>query len=131
MSLFGGEQPDPLEEAPPAKAEGCAHGCVDGWVQVREKYAEHMADQRHGAENRETQAWRSAYAANLNSAYPCRVHRPVQFFRWAGGHYEKDHDPGTCPDCIEAHGGARKARRFAAMARGNDQTERVRRDLDS
>lgn len=126
---------DPLEldedEGPPPERPepgGCPYGCADGWVQVKPKYAEHMADQKHA--DRDTPAWRSAYAAHLNSSYPCRTHRPVQFFRWAGGHYANDHDPSSCVECAEAHGGQRRARKVAAMVAGNEQTEKVRRDID-
>jgi hypothetical protein len=31
--------------------------------------------------------------------YPCRVCRPAQFFRWVGGHYNRDHDRASCPEC--------------------------------
>jgi len=120
---------DPLEDQPPAEeqAAGCPLECADGWVQVKEKYAEHMADQKA---ERGTRAWESLYGAHLNSSYPCRIHRPVQFFRWAGGHYARDHDVGSCPECIESYGGVRKARKVAAMVAGDARTDQVRRDLD-
>lgn len=126
--LFGNGQRDPLEDPPPEEPTGCPLDCTDGWVQVKEKYAEHMADQ---VAQRDTPAWRSAFGAHLNSSYPCRVHRPVQFFRWAGGHYAKDHDPSQCVDCVESFGGARRARKVAAMVKGDGQTDRARRDLDT
>ena len=100
---------DPLEDGydprPPA-GDGCPLDCAGGWVQVKEKYAEHLADQ---TAERGTPRWRTLRASHLNSYYPCRVHRPAQFFRWAGGHLNRDHDQAACPECLEAKGSTRKA----------------------
>lgn len=129
--------PDPLEETADAGDGSCPLGCDDGWIYVGEKYAEHQANLKmpppEGRERDEAEqrAWQSLYAAHKNSTYPCRIHRQIEFHRWAGRHYEKDHDVRTCEECITALGGKAKARKFAALAAGEDpRAERVRRDLE-
>lgn len=120
--------PDPLEETP--ESDVCPLGCVDGQVFVGVKYAEHLADRAADREE-EPDRWRERRAAFLNSTYPCRIHRQVEFHRWAGGHYEKTHDVRTCEECITALGGKAKARKMAALLAGDDpKVERARRDLD-
>lgn len=119
------DRPDPLEDRP-------AHECEDGWVRVKEPYARHMALSKLGeGATDEHPAFAQLYASALNSCYPCRVCRPVQFYRWAGRHYERDHDVSSCAECIESRGARRRGQRVAAMVAGDAQTERARRDLDA
>lgn len=103
---------DPLEEPPPA-----ACGCDHGWRQVKPAYAEHMvADITDEAERRHR------YAAALNTWYPCRNCRPVQFYRWAEGHWLVDHDVSSCEACIEIMGGKRAVRKLeAAIGQGAER----------
>lgn len=104
------------------------HECEHGWVQVKEPYARHLALSKVPEESAQ---FASLYASLLNSFYPCRVCRPVQFYRWATKHYEPTHDVSSCAECIEAHSGKRRGARVAAAVAGDSASERVRRDLDS
>lgn len=116
------ERRDPLEE-PPVEEHSCEHG----WMQVKEPYALHMASQRCEPG---TAQHAQLYASFLNSVYPCRVCRPIGFFRWATRHYEPGHDASSCAECVEAHHGRRRGQRVAAAVSGDSASERVRRDLD-
>lgn len=53
-----------------------------------------------------TPEWDERYRVNLEVArrfcFPCRTCRPVQFVRWAGGHFDSGHDRDRCPECIAA-----------------------------
>lgn len=42
--------------------------------------------------------------------YPCRVCRPEDFARWAGGHFAADHDRAACVECRTGPPKARKRR---------------------
>lgn len=66
-------------------------------------------------------------AALAESVYPCRVHRPRLFFRWAGGHLALEHDRKACPDCLNdtPRKGARR-RSFSAVANEPTEPERER-----
>lgn len=108
---------DPLADQPTGPCTKCEHG----WVHVRPAYAEHqvpMPDtdgldaETVAAVEREVARMRAAAA---DSYYPCRNCRPAQFFRWVGGHWEKDHDPGGCSECTATMGKrhARAAGRYS------------------
>lgn len=117
-------QSDPLDDFVPESEHVCEHG----WVQVKDAYARHMAAQKVAEDSEQFAA---AYASYLNSYYPCRVCRPVQFFRWAGKHYDREHDVSSCAECIEAHtGNRRRATKATAMASGNVPSAAPRRDID-
>lgn len=86
-------------------AEDCA--CEGtGWRRVQPAYALQVAA-RYGEPG--TQRHTAALESARNTVYPCKDHNTAVFFRWAGGHYEPDHDRGNCGECIEA--GAPAARR--------------------
>lgn len=117
---------DPLDDRPQP------HECDDGWVRVKDPYARHMALTKLGEGADETHPrYAALFATFQNSSYPCRVCRPVQFFRWAGGHYSATHDASNCVECAEARGGRRRGQRVASMSAGDGQTERARRDIDA
>lgn len=67
-------------------------------------------------------------AAARDSWYPCRDCNRRAFFRWAEGHWNKDHDLAGCADCIDMLGGTRAARR-AARAQHTVPDAPDRRDL--
>lgn len=114
---------DPFDghlDAPPGPCTRC-----DGsrWVQVKPAYALHLVpdpDPQLLAICTPEQAavvWAEVDAqrgAARDSWYPCRDCNPRQFFRWAEGHWNKDHDVTNCAECIDALGGKRAARRAAA-----------------
>lgn len=90
-------QPTGFENDPLADVQPGACRCDGtGWVQVRPEYAERVATRSDGT--RDEQRYQSA----LLTVYPCKVHRPAQFFRWLEGHYGPDHDPHDCEPCREA-----------------------------
>jgi hypothetical protein len=80
---------------------------VGGWRFVTPEYAEHMVAEITSEAER---AQRRASA--LNSVFPCRGCRPVQFLRWAEQHWDREHDLSSCAQCIEALGGKRALRRL-------------------
>lgn len=93
---------DPLE----------AHECDGGWQWVKRQYAEHVAASMHVEGTTPPEA---IVAGLLNSVYPCRICKPSEFFRWAKGHFAREHDIATCVECIAAHGGAKAAKRHATV----------------
>lgn len=115
------EHADPLDDdyQPPA-----SHECDHGWKQVKPPYAEHIALTKGEPDS---EAYRLAYASLIQSYYPCSICRPNQFFRWVKGHYSKDHDTGTCPDCVALRKG-RAAGDEARRLQAPDLPER--KDLD-
>lgn len=117
-----------FDPPPPCRCDGT------GWVSVKPTYAEHMypdpppevlaqlpidqADQLHV----EVATRR---AAALNTVYPCRVHKADLFCRWAGHHFDKDHDANACAECLEARNGPAVRRRSHATV-----TVPTRRDTE-
>lgn len=94
-------------------AEACSRCAGAQWIQVGEKYAEHLATKAHDPEE-EPQAWAGRRAAFLNSYYPCPTCNRTMFFRWQGGHLDKDHVRAGCADCIDAGAAKRGSRRLVA-----------------
>lgn len=81
-----------------------------GWRPVSEKYAAGNADQLHDREA-DPNRWASAFAALLNSVYPCKTHNADAFWRWANGHMKPEHDRSACPDCQPVKASGRSMRR--------------------
>lgn len=96
-------------------ADICSRCDGAGWVQVGGKYAEHLASKAHDRE-KEPQAWAARRASYLNSYYPCSACNRPMFFRWQGGHLDKDHVRAGCPECIDAGAAKRGTRRHAMAA---------------
>lgn len=99
------DEPDPLAEADEREACRCDG---TGWVQVQEAYAEqHLAPDLFAdpdtvseqAAQLAEQRLAQQRAALAQSVYPCRVHNPRLFFRWAQGHLDPQHDRSDCPEC--------------------------------
>lgn len=121
---------DPLADTEPAACTTCDGPCPCAkchgvrWVQVQPGYAERavpdptpealaaLAGDEAAIEALFAEVAR-ARAAAANTWYPCRECNRTAFFRWAGGHWGRDHDPSDCADCHEAMGrrGARSAAR--------------------
>lgn len=106
-------EPDPEFDPPTCRCDG------HGWVSVQPSYAAHLfpdpAPEVLAAlpEDQANELWWQVdqrRAAALNTVYPCRVHKADLFFRWAGKHFAKDHDPGGCAECMEARTGPRVRR---------------------
>lgn len=76
--------------------EPCTRCDGDGWVPVHANYADHLAEQ---TTKPGTDAHAQLRDALARSVYPCKDCRPVQFFRWAEGHWSRDHDSSGCSDC--------------------------------
>jgi len=78
---------DELDDPP--KPSECRCGGT-GWIFVLEGYV------RAHVKNPDDEV----RAAGLrNSVYPCKFHNSRRFGRWAGGHYERDHDEAECAEC--------------------------------
>lgn len=54
-------------------------------------------------------------AALAGSVYPCKDCLPATFYRWAGGHFDLNHDTAGCPECQEIIGHRRGGRRRPAQ----------------
>jgi len=113
---------------------GRCHG--DGWVQVQPHYAVEMFPdptlERLAPLDEDGQAalWdhvRVMRAAAERSVYPCKACRPVQFYRWAGGHLAQGHDPTSCSECIDALG--EKGAKSAARGRTTIPVTPERKDI--
>lgn len=99
-----------LGDTPPAACD-----CDGGWRWVQLPYAEHLAAKPDGTVDHAT------LAAFLNSVYPCRTCHPAAFYRWAEGHFARDHDAAACDDCRDAAKGRRRSiGRPASPARPSD-----------
>lgn len=105
---------DPEFDPPPP----CKCGNT-GWVDVQPQYAAHMYPDPEATVLAQLPADQAQLlvaevaarrAAAANTVYPCRLHQATLFYRWAGKHFEKDHDPGTCAECIEVRSGPRVRR---------------------
>lgn len=104
---------DPEFSPPTCRCDGT------GWVTVQPEYAAHMYPDPAPdvlasltpdlANALEWQVYERRAAAT-NTVYPCRVHKADLFYRWAGKHFAKDHDPGSCAECIEVRSGPRVRR---------------------
>lgn len=85
-----------------------------GWRTVTEKYAQAQADQAmprvEGVEwtDAHQARWQSAFASARNTVYPCKVCNADTFWRWANGHFARDHDRVGCPECDTPRGSKRK-----------------------
>lgn len=116
---------------PPPPPEQCK--CAGtGWVTVQPSYATHMYPDpspevlAHLPADQAAQLWAEVAnrrAAAENTVYPCRVHKANLFYRWAGKHFENDHDSGTCAECIEARTGPAARRRSHATVPTRRDTE--------
>lgn len=119
---YEGTADDPLadEAERPVGPNGCTNPrCEGGWVTVHPGYGdkyvtapdEELLAGLTDAERVQVQQLVEGMRRSLDSSvYPCRACKPRQFFRWAGGHWSKDHDPASCTECIEVMG-AKAARR--------------------
>lgn len=96
-------------------AEPCSRCAGASWVQVGEKYAEHLATKAVDRE-KDPAEWAARRAAYLNSYYPCPTCNRAMFFRWQGGHLDRDHVRAGCPECIDAGAAKRGTRRHAMAA---------------
>lgn len=84
--------------------------CEGGWVQVLEGYVEREAPEPELPEGAGPEAdaeraklavdWKCQRAAAANTWYPCRVCNERLFYRWQGGHLEKDHNREDCDTCV-------------------------------
>lgn len=109
---------DPLADDPP-RTGPCTRCDGTKWVQVKPAYALHLVPdpepgllaictpEQAALLHAEVEQRR---AAARDSWYPCRDCNPGPFFRWAAGHWNKDHDVASCAECIDALGGSRAAR---------------------
>jgi hypothetical protein len=132
---------DPLADQPPCPCGnphcpcGRCHG--DGWVEVQPGYArelfpdptlDKLAQLDDTARERLWAHLEVMRAAAERSVYPCKACRPVQFYRWAGGHLAPGHDPTNCSECLEALGV--KGAKSAARGRTTIPTPPPRKDTD-
>lgn len=108
--------------------------CDDGWVGVTAAYPLQLvpdrdlsvvADEHHGAV---VDAIKRARWYASRSVYPCKSCRPELFYRWAGGHLDRRHDPGTCDECIELTG-RRPSLRRSEPVRSDPSWPPERKDL--
>jgi hypothetical protein len=93
------------------------HECDNGWRRVTEAWVEKrhpMPVRRDGMDDatfaeavRQVEMRR---AGSRETVYPCKVCRPTEFYRWATGHMEPDHDRSQCDECRDAPGGNRRRR---------------------
>lgn len=76
-----------------------------GWRYVSRAYAEHEAKQRMAqGENPRSPLddpadfakWVEYYESTV---YPCRTCNAETFYRWSGGHLDRDHDRAGCTEC--------------------------------
>lgn len=118
---------DPLDDRPPGPGpNGCPKGGLcdgSGWCPTSPKYVEWVAGEKAKAQRitdpkliAQMVAWEKQYSY----VYPCKRCNTVAFFRWAGGHWNTDHDDLACDECIESRGGRRQVarRRRAVSAAG-------------
>lgn len=87
--------------------KGCQR-CDAGWVEVTQSYVDRIAPipelqlgadpDVHEAIVAEVMTRRASLA---NTVYPCRDCQPAAFYRWAGGHLERNHDRAKCDECSE------------------------------
>lgn len=88
-----------------------------GWRQVTAKYAEHQANLKYPQpEDRERteaeqQLWDTARATAMNTSYPCKVCNTSVFWRWANGHFDREHDRAACPECATPKGARPRSHR--------------------
>lgn len=131
--------------------DGCDR-CDHGYVRVQQAYVERKApfpaplSPELMAEEGMAEAYEllvaqvvAKRAALANSYYPCRDCLPAAFYRWAGGHWEPNHDRTGCAECRELDG-RRGAPRRSSSSRGERDLLRdgpapvpagpARRDLD-
>lgn len=98
---------DPLDDRP------VEHSCEGGFVYVGEKYAHAVALRRcDGKEDHPR--FKIELDVARHNVYPCKVCRPAAFFRWAGGHYDSNHDASSCAECIEVIRGQRGGKSYTA-----------------
>lgn len=82
----------------------------DGWVQVGPGYVEvrYPWPAKPGPDADEealalyevrVESTRIAREAAARSVYPCKDCEPAAFHRWAGRHWEPDHDRSACDEC--------------------------------
>lgn len=93
--------------------------CDHGWCSVSETFVEKsypmpepdgMTEAEHTEAVRQCQLKRSSAR---DTVYPCKTCQPALFFRWVGGHLEKDHERGSCDECSDRSPTRRRGRRRA------------------
>jgi hypothetical protein len=95
--------------------------CTRGWRRVSEQWAMQQAEVVLDDGTKAYDAERlAAYRACV---YPCKDCKPNLFYRWAGKHFDPEHDPSNCTECIG------RAAKGAARRRALPQLPE-RRDLD-
>lgn len=109
---------DPLENIPDEAPVTGPCTCDHGWRQVKPRYAEHVVAAVDDSQRA------AAYAAVLNSYYPCQRCRPTQFYRWAEGHWEQGHDLTSCATCIDILGGKRAVRNLSRTLHPEENPKR-------
>lgn len=83
------------------KPEECTR-CDAGWVTVSERYVNRMFPVKHDPEEEARQV--VLRAQELSTVYPCKTCKPTEFHRWAGKHWEPDHEWWACEDCKDQPG---------------------------
>jgi hypothetical protein len=104
---------------------GCEN-CEGGWRAITEATVarlhpepERLPDESDADWARREAQHRSDVAAARNTWYPCRDCNASRFFRWAEGHWARDHDTSTCDACNDLRPGHR--RRRATVPAGEDR----------
>lgn len=122
---------DPLDDRPPVRGpNGCPKGGAcdgSGWCDTSPKYVEWVARQKAEAQGITEQRLIDAmveFEKRYAYVYPCKACNTVAFFKWAGGHWNADHDEIACDECVEARGGRRAiARRRRTVAAAGAASE--------
>lgn len=109
---------DNWDDAPKVGPNGCPEGgACDGfgWITVQPAYAERAfpmpddppmdaTDEEVAAYEARVRATQIKRAAAEGAVYPCRACRAGPFYRWAKGHYDRNHDADACAECLEMRG---------------------------
>lgn len=105
------------------RIRGCER-CDGGWVTVKAGYVERLAPwpaplpadlaadpEMVAAHELLVEEVRVRRASLANTVYPCRECQPAAFFRWVGGHLERNHDRLACAECreLDSRRGSRKS----------------------
>lgn len=106
---------------------GC-DACEFGWRSVQMPYCEKMFPVADDDDDEAIERARERRAAAMNTVYPCKVCQPNLFFRWVGGHLDKEHDRGACEECSSIGHRRRGARHVSAPVNAG-YTEPERKDV--